>query len=353
MTEQQKSTMIDDVKNNSTLEPNQPKNRIIIKLLLFTLVVAVLGWIAFGLWKTYQQPKVVTIQGRVEANTVHVSTKIPSRIEKIYVKEGQSVKEGQLLVKLISPEIEAKKQQAEAMLQSARALQSTAERGSQPENIETLYANWQSTLAQAELAQKTYERGEYLYQEGVISRQRRDEMLAAKKSSHQISEAAYQQYARAKRGSTNEQKSTADAQVKIAEAAVQEVKALDAETTLHAPTNGIVSKIYGEPSELIAMAVPVVSLLQQDYWVSLNVREDQYAQFYQQKSLNGYIPALNKNATFTVKNIEAEGDFATIKTTRQTGGYDIRSFKVHLVPNPAINDLKVGMSVTFDVQEQP
>lgn len=42
---------------------------------------------------------------------------------------------------LTSPEIQAKKQQALAALQSAQALQSTAERGSQQENIETLYAN--------------------------------------------------------------------------------------------------------------------------------------------------------------------------------------------------------------------
>ena len=43
--------------------------------------------------------------------------------------------------------------------------------------------------------------------------------------------------------------------------------------------------------------------------------------------------------------------FPTIKTTRQTGGYDIRSFKLHLVPEHAIPDLKVGMSVVFKVTE--
>ena len=86
----------------------------------------------------------IELQGRVEAETVQVATKVPSRIEKIYVQEGDNVKKGQALVKLLSPEIEAKKQQALATLQSALALQSTAERGSQEENIASLYANWQS-----------------------------------------------------------------------------------------------------------------------------------------------------------------------------------------------------------------
>lgn len=40
-----------------------------------------------------------------------------------------------------------------------------------------------------------------------------------------------------------------------------------------------------------------------------------------------------------------------LKTTRQTGGYDVRSFKLHLVPTPAIPELKVGMSVLFKLKE--
>ena len=86
--------------------------------------------------------------------------------------------------------------------------------------------------------------------------------------------------------------------------------------------------------------------------MSLNVREDQYAQVYQAKTLEGFIPALNKTVQFKIKNIDAEGEFATIKTTRQTGGYDIRSFKLHLTPSAPIADLKVGMSVLFKVKEQ-
>ena len=105
-----------------------------------TALILLLGLIAFGLWKSYQ-PKALELQGRVEAETIHVSTKVPSRIEEIYVQDGQKVEKGQELVRLYSPEVDAKKQQALAALQSALALQATAERGSQEENIATLYAN--------------------------------------------------------------------------------------------------------------------------------------------------------------------------------------------------------------------
>ena len=320
--------------------------------LLLAMIPVVLAVIGFGLWKTYQ-PQSIELQGRVEAETIQVATKVPSRIEAIYVKEGERVQQGQALVKLYSPEIDAKKQQAMASLQSALALQATAERGSQQENIASLYANWQALKAQQQLAQVSYQRGANLFKEGVISRQRRDELAAAATSAVQMTEAAYQQYARALRGSTLEQQSSADAQVAIARAAVSEANALVAETELFAPINATVAKTYGQLSELVAMGVPVVSLLSDERWVSLNIREDQYTSLKQDSIIRGFIPALKQEAEFKVVDISAEGEFATIKTTRQSGGYDVRSFKVKLQPTQPIADLKVGMSVLFNLVEQP
>lgn len=322
------------------------------KYLLLALLPILLAVIIFGLWKSYQ-PTPIELQGRVEAETIQVATKVPSRIEEIYVEEGQRVKKGDVLVRLNSPKIAAKKQQATAALQSALALQSTAERGSQEENVASLYANWQSLKAQQNLATVSYQRGENLFKEGVISRQRRDELYAASQSALEMTEAAYQQYARAKRGSTPQQKSSADAQVDIAQAALNEANALEAETELLAPVNGTVSKTYGKISELVATAVPVVSLIEEKMWVSLNIREDQYAPFQKLESIQGYIPALDQTASFQIKSISAEGEFATIKTTRQTGGYDVRSFKLHLLPTQTIPELKVGMSVLFKLKETP
>ncbi|HIQ33982.1 MULTISPECIES: efflux RND transporter periplasmic adaptor subunit [Acinetobacter] len=337
--------------SNQEIQPTEPPKKSKAKIIGLIVLILLLGLIAFGLWKAYL-PQPIELQGRVEAETVHISTKVPSRIEEFYVTEGQSIKKGQALVRFVSPELEAKKEQAQAALQSATAFHSTIYRGAQQENIDTLYANWQAMKTQAELAATTYKRGENLYQQGVISRQRRDEMLAAKTSAREAAEAAYQQYARAKRGSTEQQKSTADAQVAMAQAAVKEANALTEETKLYSPTDGTVSKTYGKPTELVATGVPVVSIIEDhDLWISLNVREDMYSSVYKTKTLEGYIPALDRKTTFKVKSIDAEGDFATIKTTRQTGGYDIRSFKFHLVPEQSIPDLKVGMSVLFKIEE--
>jgi len=339
------------VSTNADVPTESAKSRKL-KAIATIAVILLLGLIAYGLWNAYQ-PQTIELQGRVEAETIHISTKVPSRIEEFYVSEGQTIKKGQALVRFVSPELEAKKEQAQAALQSALAFQSTVNRGAQQENIETLYANWQAMKTQADLAATTYKRGETLYQQGVISRQRRDEMLAAKTSGRETAEASYQQYARANRGSTEQQKSTADAQVAMAQAALKEANALTAETELHSPIEGTVSKTYGKATELVAMGVPVVSILEDhDLWVSLNIREDLYGSVYKTKTIQGFIPALNRQTTFKIKSIDAEGDFATIKTTRQTGGYDIRSFKFHLEPEQYLPDLKVGMSVLFKIEQE-
>ena len=364
---------IDHMQSQAKHSYKKPKKPIALIALIALFVLLILG-ILYGLLQSYSAPspassapssgglfhaaknklasrgQIVTLQGEVDSETVNLSTKVPSRIEAIYVQEGQSVQQGTLLAKLISPEVIAKKEQADAMLQSALASQSLANRGTRQENINSLYANWQGAKAQAMLAAETAARGEYLYQQGVISRQRRDEMQAAKISSEQLAEAAHQQYLKDKRGRSDEVIARADAQVQMAQAAVAEVAALDAETNLIAPIDGVINKIYAKPSELVASAVPVISMIKPSDTVKLRVREDYLPYVQQASSLTGFIPALNRSVEFHISHIGAEGEFATIKTTRQTGGYDIKSFELKLKPAEPIEGLVAGMSVVFEIR---
>ncbi len=324
---------------------NDKKSKIVrIIFILFLIFI-----VALGLWLAYK-PAQQQIQGMVEATTINVSTKIPSRVEALLVHEGDEVKKGQILGVLTSPELQSKQQQALGVLQSAQALEQTAKRGSQQENIESLKANWQSALAQADLAKVTFQRSENLFKEGVISRQRRDESQAAKHSSAQIAEAARQQYLRAERGSTNEQLSSAQAQVKIAEAGVFEANALNQEMQLIAPQDGEVSESFANVGELVPAGIPLYTLLDlNNQWISINLREDQFNQLKVGSVLYGSIPALNQTQiAFKVNHIAAQGTFASWKPTRQSSGYDVRTFEIKLKATQPLAGLRPGMSVLFD-----
>lgn len=335
----------DPLTDTTTNDTTAKKSRILRSLIIVFLITLV----ALGLWLAYK-PAPQQIQGMVEATTLNVSTKVPSRVEQLIADEGDQVKKGQVLGVLTSPELQAKQQQAEGALQSARALEQTAVRGSQQENIASLKANWQSAQAQAELARVTYQRSQNLFNEGVISRQRRDEAQAAKNSSAQIAEAARQQYLRAERGSTPEQLSSAQAQVKIAEAAVFEAKSLNQEMQLVAPEDGEVSQKFANVGELVPAGIPLYTLIDlRNQWVSINLREDQFNQLKHGSILHGDIPALSQhNVAFRVIHIAAQGTFASWKATRQSSGYDVRTFEVKLKSLQPLAGLRPGMSVLFD-----
>lgn len=336
-------TSVKETGTNHPIHENKSLKAKLIFLILFVIVVII------GLWLA-NRPAPIQIQGMVDAESINVSTKVASRVEQLLVKEGQHVQQGQLLGNLVSPEVQAKQQQAAGALQSAQALLQTAERGSQAENIASLKASWQSASAQANLARVTLQRSENLFKEGVISRQRLDESRAASQSATQTAEAAHQQYLRAERGSTPEQLSSATAQVTMAKAAVMEANALEAETKLIAPHSGEVNKQFANVGELVAAGVPIYTLIDlEDAWVTINIKEDQFNNLKIGQILHGDIPALNLKAqAFTVTHIAAEGTFASWKPTRQSNGYDIRTFEVKLKPAKHMEDLRPGMSVLFN-----
>ncbi len=338
-----KTKLDNHVESNRANPPSKKSKLIRIGFILFLVAM-----VALGLWLAYK-PEKQQIQGMVEAKTINVSTKIPSRVEQLFAHEGDQVKKGQVLGTLTSPAIQAKQEQALGVLQSAKALEQTALRGSQQENIDALKANWQSAQAQAHLAQVTFQRADNLLKEGVISRQRRDEAQAAKLSATQLAEAARQQYLRAERGSTNEQLSSAQAQVKIAQAGVFEANALNEEMQLIAPDDGEVSESFANVGELVAAGIPLYTLVDlKNQWVSINLREDQFNQLTLGSILHGDIPALNQsNIAFKVSHIAAQGTFASWKPTRQSSGYDVRTFEIKLKPIQPIANLHPGMSVLF------
>ncbi|WP_245863719.1 HlyD family secretion protein [Caulobacter mirabilis] len=320
------------------------------RLLVWIAIAAVVLIIAFGLWLAYR-PQPDQLQGMVEAKEVTIATKVPlSRVEKVLVKEGQPVTAGQPLIILSSPELEAKTDAAQGLLAGAKATEARVDRGAVEEDIASLQAIWQAAQAAATLAQKTYVRTSNLYAEGVVAAQRRDEALAARDASARNAEAARQQYLKAVRGATQEAKDIAAAQVQVAQAGVREAASMTADTRLSAPHAGEIAKVMVKGGELAPLAFPLFTLIDlSDVWVTVNVREDQFHGLQRGQVIRGSIPALDrKNVAFRVEYISPQGDFATWRATRQSRGYDIRSFEIHAKPVQKAPGLRPGMSVLFD-----
>ena len=307
-------------------------------------------FIGVGLWLAYK-PVPEQLQGMVDAEQFAIATKVPlSRVEKLLVKAGERVEAGQPLVVLSSPELDARREQAAGVLAGAQAVQARTLAGSRPENVETLRATAGSAQAALVLTEKTYARIRNLYQEGVVSTQRLDEARAARDAAAGQARAAQEQVLRAVRGVPQEDKDAVAAQVDVAKAGLQAVDDLLRETTLSAPIAGEISHAMVRPGEVVALGFPILTLVEVDApWVALNVRENQLHGLAVGRELVGSLPALDgRKLSFKVHVIGAQGEFATWRATRQSTGFDVRSFEVRLKPAEPMKELRPGMSVLFD-----
>ncbi len=316
--------------------------------LLFALpVLAVLALV--GIWYS-SRPAPVSLQGTVEATEVNVATKILARVEAVAVAEGAQVGAGQQLATLSSPGIDALVSQSEANLDSARALDAIANQGARPEDIASLQGIAASTRAAANLASVTAVRMNRLYAQGVISAQRRDEAVAADAAARANAAAADAQYRKAVAGTRGETRAVSDAQAVAAEARNRAARRIAVDTTVTSPIAGEVGRRLVEPGEVVAPGVPLFQIVDVAHpRVTLRISEKDYAGMAQGRMLTGTVPALgNRAVRLRVTAISAQAGFTSEKATRQSAGFDARSFEIRLEPTERVVGLRPGMSVLFD-----
>lgn len=318
-------------------------------LLMVVILLVLLALLAFGIWMA-GRPVPAPLEGIVDTDEINISSKVFGRVDSLEVREGDQVEQGQLLVTMSSPEVDAGEMQALASLASAEAVQDRSENGSREEDIAALEAAWRSAQAQAELAEVTARRAGNLYAEGVIAAQRRDEAFAARDSARRQVELTHAQYLRAVHGNREEDRRVAASQVQVAEAGLLASRSLVKETYLDAPASGEVARRFASPGELILPGLPVLSLIDlDDLWVTVNLREDRFHSLGMEDRLTGTIPALDdREVKFRVSYINPRANFATWRATRQSSGYDVRSFEIRLRSLGEVEGLRPGMTVLFN-----
>ena len=303
------------------------------------IIVALIGFFALG-----RDPEL--IQGQVEVSEYRVSSKVPGRILEIRVKEGDYVKVGDTLAILDAPEVRAKMEQARSAENAAAALELKAQNGARREQIQGAYQVWQQAKAGLEIAEKSYQRIQRLFDEGVVSAQKRDEVYANYKAMEAQCKAAESQYQMAQNGARREDKLAAAAQVGRAKGAVQEVNSYIHETVQIAQMEGEVSSIYPKVGELVGTGSPIMTIsMMHDMWGSFNVREDQLNGMQVGSVVKAFVPAFNKEVEMKVYYLKDQGSYAVWKATKANGQYDLKTFEVRARPTEKFDGLRPGMSL--------
>ena len=303
------------------------------------LIVALIGFLALG-----RDPDI--IQGQVEVSEYRVSSKVPGRILELRVKEGDFVKAGDTLAILDAPEVRAKMSQAQGAESAAAALELKAQNGARKEQIQGAFSVLQQAKAGYEIAEKSYNRVQRLFDEGVMSAQKRDEAFANYKAMEAQMKAAQSQYDMAVNGARMEDKMAASAQVNRAKGAVQEVNSYIHETVQIAQKEGEVTDIYPKIGELVGTGSPIMSIaMMEDMWGTFNVREDQLNGMQVGSEFTVFVPAFNKEVKMKVYHLKDQGSFAVWKATKANGQYDLKTFEVKARPVEKLEGLRPGMSL--------
>ena len=323
------------------------------KILVISFAVILLTILTLSILGIFlMRDKNIIVQGQIEAEEYNISGLLPGRIEDIYVKKGERIEKGDTLVHIISREMLAE-YEAQKSLESVASLQSEKiDAGSRKQLISIAKELWDGAKADLRLAKTTYERIKTLYEDSIVSLQRRDEVEAIYKSALAAERAAYYQYQIAIEGAQEQDKASAKAMASAAKNNSEVVKALLNDSKLISPISGEVATIALNEGELSSIGTSIMTIIDiENPYLVINIREDLLKNFKIGEIITCDIPALAlKDVSFTINYIAPLGSFATWKSTKDSGGYDLKTFEIQAIPTIKINDLRPGMTclITID-----
>ena len=327
---------------HTVMSKKSQHQNILLAVLGFSIAVFIVAMIGFfTLGKTDE-----IIQGEVEVSEYRVSCKFPARVVELRAKEGDYVHVGDTLAILEIPEMSAQEQVAKATQSATQAMSDLTDAGTRQEAIHSAQQLYEQAKAASDVAKKTYTRMQNLYDEGVISAQKRDEASAAWKVALAHENSMKSQYEMALNGAREQQKVAARENVKAAKSAVDVVKSVLKETVQVSTVEGEVSDVYPKVGELVGMGSPIMSInIMSDMWGTFNVREDQLNGLKIGDEFTAFSPAFNKTLKMKVYEIKDEGSYAVWKATKSNGQYDLKTFEVKAHPINKFDGLRPGMSL--------
>ena len=284
------------------------------------LIGAVLLGTGYALWNMVGAKGTIVISGIVEADDIHVGSKVGGRVLKVVARRGQTVKAGEVLVLLEPRDLDASLAEAQAVMRQAQAKlallaagyrdeeieqaeaamkQSQAElsqlvAGPRQQEIDQARADWLAAKAQAENSRKLQRRMEELSKRDLIAKQDFDDAQAKAEEAEQKMQSARERHDLAlagtrteeierarqrlaeteaklrqlRRGFRKEEVAQAKAEVEAARARVELIHSQLDETVIKAPVDAVVEVLDLEPGDLVGAGKPMATLLRtSSLWV--------------------------------------------------------------------------------------
>jgi HlyD family secretion protein len=243
-------------------------------ILALVLGLGLIGAVVYRPWEARGAASAPII-GVVHQTEIRIAPEINARVESFHVSAGQTVRKGDVLVTLSSPNLAAAVEQAKASLASANANRANVYAGVRQEEIDTAAQDVRIADANLALAQQQHERAAKLAAKDFASKQQLDQATEALGSAEAELSQVQAAYAQSKAGPTKEERAIADAQVAYVKATLADIEAKLDKTTLSASVDGVVTLLVAEPGEVVSPGQPVLTIAPaNERWFTFTIREN-------------------------------------------------------------------------------
>ncbi len=282
------------------------------------------------------------IWGRTEAREVDINSKIAGRVVELLVKEGDTVKKGQILARMDKREIVAEVNQAKAGEQSlsAQLNQATTNTGLQDQTLQAALSVAKAKLATAQseldLAESDFNRFSKLVDSGAISQQtfesyrsKYNVAMAAREEAQAGVSSAEANLLQGKANRENEE--VLRSKIAQSSAEIEQTQVSLDETEIRAPFDGIITAKYVEVGAMISTGIPLVSIQDpKDNWVNIKVAETDLSKY----QIGSHIQLEGRDKELKVEgdivDISKKAEYATYRATNERDKQDIITFNVKI-----------------------
>jgi HlyD family secretion protein len=243
------------------------------------------------------------VSGTIDVDEVHVASRYGGRVQKIFASEGEALHPGQVLVELDAAELNARHNEAAAVLAELEA-------GPRKEEIETVRSEYESQKADLEFALADSKRTEELFANNTTSKTERDRAVSRADALQKSVAAAKSRYDLMVAGTRPERIAQAKAQLAAIETQLREMKILS-------PGESVLEVLSVKVGDVLPPNREVATLiLPQHLWVRVYVPEPWLGQIklnepvkvrvdsFPNRDFEGTVEQINRAAEFTPRNVQ-------------------------------------------------
>jgi len=325
------------------------------RAVVMALIIAIILVASGGGWMWYhsRQNQPLTLYGNVDIRTVNMSFRVGGRLASLTVDEGDAIKAGQVLGELDRAPYQNALLQAKANVSTAQAKYELAMAGYRAEEIAQATAAVTQAQAAYDYAQNFYQRQQGLWKSRTISANDLENARSARDQAQASLKSAQDKLSQFRAGNRPQEIAQAKASVEQAEAQLAQAGLDLQDTTLIAPSGGILLTRAVEPGSMLNAGSTVLTLsLTRPVWVRAYVDERNlhlaqpgreillYTDGRADKPYHGKIGFVSPSAEFTPKTVETP---------------DLRTdlvYRMRIIVNDADDALRQGMPVTLKFDQE-